>query len=429
MKRLLVIVLPLLLIVGCSQKPVEDSTLINKDGLMYLPDSDKPYTGEVFTNYSTGEKLYQGTYEDGLLLNYSYLNKDGSVKEPINYETTLVERDDFYYTKDTNKPYSGQVFSLYDDGKKKEEGTYKNGKPDGLWKEWYENGQKKYEGSFKDGFRNGFWSYWNEEGEKTSEINYKNGKKNGLRFYWWEYDNDKIMTEEIYKDGEIISDKEWYYNGNKEFEKSYKDGKPDGLWKEWYENGQKKYEGSFKDGFRNGFWTYWYENGQKEIEFSYKKIKPNGIWTYWDRNDGKRYSGKPVGLKDINEDWIPLNESYLIFKSDFSGYVFHHTSFKDKKVNGVSTYWFENGQKSQEITYKDGEKDGLETGWFENGKLKYKGNNISGKPEGNITYYYDTGQKMSEGTYSNGNLISEKCWDKLNNECECSKRGWYYGCK
>ena len=189
MKRLLVIVLPLLLIVGCSQKPVEDSTLINKDGLMYLPDSDKPYTGEVFTNYSTGEKLYQGTYEDGLLLNYSYLNKDGSVKEPINYETTLVERDDFYYTKDTNKPYSGQVFSLYDDGKKKEEGnlkdgkmisktewewygsgkkmkeeTYKDGKPDGLWTEWYKNGQKKYEGTYKDGERDGIRNDWYEDG-------------------------------------------------------------------------------------------------------------------------------------------------------------------------------------------------------------------------------------------------------------------------
>ena len=52
MKRLLLIGLPLLLIVGCS-KPVEDSTLINKDGLMYLPDSDSPYSGEVFINYSS----------------------------------------------------------------------------------------------------------------------------------------------------------------------------------------------------------------------------------------------------------------------------------------------------------------------------------------------------------------------------------------
>ena len=41
-------------------------------------------------------------------------------QEPINYETTLIEKGHLFYTKDTNKPYSGPVFSLYDDGKKKE---------------------------------------------------------------------------------------------------------------------------------------------------------------------------------------------------------------------------------------------------------------------------------------------------------------------
>ena len=43
----------------------------------------------------------------------------GCSEDPINYETKLVERDGVFYTKDTNKPYSGRVFSLYDDGKKK----------------------------------------------------------------------------------------------------------------------------------------------------------------------------------------------------------------------------------------------------------------------------------------------------------------------
>ena len=75
----------------------------------------------------------------------------GCSKEPINIETTLVYRDDVYYTKDTNKPYSGPVFSLYDDGKKKGEGTFKDGKVDGLATEWYENGQKSWEGTYKDG--------------------------------------------------------------------------------------------------------------------------------------------------------------------------------------------------------------------------------------------------------------------------------------
>ena len=197
MKRLLLIVLPLLLIVGCS-KPVEDSTLINKDGLMYLPESDKPYTGEVFTNYSTGEKLYQGTYQNGLLIEYSYLNKDGSVKEPVNGET-LIERSGLLYTVNGQKPYTGDVFELYRNGSKKYTGSIKGGKKNKLWTSWYENGQKKEEVIYKDGYKNGIF-----------------------------------IT--------------WYENGQMDWNETYKDGKEDGLSTRWYENGQKKYEGTWKNG-------------------------------------------------------------------------------------------------------------------------------------------------------------------------------------
>ena len=91
MKTKILFITLLLLIVGCS-KSVEDSTLIKKEGLMYLPDSDSPYSGEVFTNYDTGEKEYQGTYDNGLLVIYDFFNKDGTTKDPININTVLVKR-------------------------------------------------------------------------------------------------------------------------------------------------------------------------------------------------------------------------------------------------------------------------------------------------------------------------------------------------
>ena len=100
---------------------------------MYSNDSDKPYTGEVFKNYSTGEKFYQGTYEDGLLINFSYLNKDGSVKEPINYETTLLYKNGVYLSPSRNEPYSGMVFSLNLKGEYKCKGILYDGKILGLW--------------------------------------------------------------------------------------------------------------------------------------------------------------------------------------------------------------------------------------------------------------------------------------------------------
>lgn len=244
MKRLLLIVLPLLLIVSCS-KPVEDSTLVYKNGLMYTPDSDKPYTGEVFTNYSTGEKEYQGTYENGLLVQYSFLNKDGSIKEPVNYDETLNERDGVFYTKDTNKPYSGQVFSLYENGQKKEEGTYKDGNRYGFWTFWYENGQKKEKGNFIDSKEEGLWTLWYENGQKKGEGPFKKGQFDGLFTYWYE-------------------------NGQKRVEGPYKEGQGDGLITWWYDNGKKKKEGTVKDNKEEGLWTFWYENGQKKSEITLK---------------------------------------------------------------------------------------------------------------------------------------------------------------
>ena len=100
-KRLLLIVLPLLLIIGCS-KPLDDESLIDRGGVKYQQDSQKPY--------------------------------------------------------------SGKVFRIYKNGEKKLEGSYKDGKEDGVWTSWYENGQKKREGIFKDHSRVGKWTDFNENG-------------------------------------------------------------------------------------------------------------------------------------------------------------------------------------------------------------------------------------------------------------------------
>jgi|APSaa5957512535_1039671.scaffolds.fasta_scaffold25409_3 antitoxin component YwqK of YwqJK toxin-antitoxin module len=206
MKRLLLIVLPLLLIVGCSQKPVEDTTLINKDGLMYTPDSDKPYTGEVFNNYSTGEKEYQGTYENGLLVTYSYLNKDGSVKEPVNGET-LIDRSGLFYEVNGQKPYTGDVFELYRDGGRKYTGSLKGGKKDRLWTRWGRDGQKGYEETYKDGIKDGKSTTWYNNGQKKNESTYNSGFRYGLYTEWNE--NGLKVLEEEKEDGKMVSEEYW----------------------------------------------------------------------------------------------------------------------------------------------------------------------------------------------------------------------------
>jgi len=136
----------------------------------------------------------------------------GCSKEPINIETTLVERDGIFYTKDTNKPYSGPVFSLYEGGEKKSEGNIKDGKGDGKWTLWYENGQKKSEGKFEDDKKDGLWKDYYENGQLYLDRIYKDGKLEGL----WKsyYNNGQLKYEWNYKEGELISQKCWDEDGS-----------------------------------------------------------------------------------------------------------------------------------------------------------------------------------------------------------------------
>jgi len=266
MKKTLLTILSLLLIVGCSQKPVDETTLIEKDGVMYLPDSDSPYSGEVFTNYSSGEKEYQGTYENGLLVTYSYLNKDGSVKEPVNMET-LIDRGGNLFEINGQKPYTGDVFELYDNGNRKLSGILKGGKLVSRteW-DYYKNGQKKSEENFKDGKKDGKWSScYYENGQKHEEWTYKKGVLDGLYVIWYkngqkQYQVEYIDGKEIdsfdtwNEDGEIMVKNGtglniWFHeNGQKSVKTTFINGKKDGPSTQWYENGQKKYEGTYKDG-------------------------------------------------------------------------------------------------------------------------------------------------------------------------------------
>jgi hypothetical protein len=63
----------------------------------------------------------------------------------------LVERGGLLYEVNSDKPFSGEGVSYYSNGQKREEGTLKDGERDRKWTGWYENGQKSGEGTFKDG--------------------------------------------------------------------------------------------------------------------------------------------------------------------------------------------------------------------------------------------------------------------------------------
>ena len=107
-----------------------------------------------------------------------------SAPTPINYDEELTEINGIYYLKNTNKVYSGKFFTLFRDGVKKNEGTLKDGKLNGVYTFWYESGEKKGEVSFKNGKENGRNTLWYRNGQKLEEGIYNDGKRYGKRVFW-----------------------------------------------------------------------------------------------------------------------------------------------------------------------------------------------------------------------------------------------------
>ena len=123
------------------------------------------------------------SYENGNLKSITYHKETKTGTEKVKYEV-------YHYT-----------------GQKAAEGTYKDGKEDGLWTYWYENGQKRWEGTVKDGKRDGLWTYWYENGKKSSEITYEDGKEDKLWNYWhvdkecWDEDGNECECGQYWWEG------------------------------------------------------------------------------------------------------------------------------------------------------------------------------------------------------------------------------------
>ena len=133
MKRLLLIVLPLLLIVGCSK--VEGQQQL-------IPFVEKKENGSIEITY------YKKT-QNGI---------------------EMVKKEGYWRNgqKEFKKNYKdGELNGLYtwfhENGQKKTERTYKNGEYDGLETKWYSNGQKQEESTYKDG-KEISWKRWNQDG-------------------------------------------------------------------------------------------------------------------------------------------------------------------------------------------------------------------------------------------------------------------------
>ena len=161
-------------------KEVEAEFVSNEKGIVKL----KLKSGKVFE--VPANKLSK---EDNEFI--SSLDKP----EGVNYDE-LEERDNAHmYLKGSDTLYTGKAYELYENGVKKGEVNFKDGKIDGLGSQWYENGVKKQsEVNYKDGRLNGLVTGWHENGQKKGEVTYKDGEMISAK--WWNSKGEPVDSRE-----------------------------------------------------------------------------------------------------------------------------------------------------------------------------------------------------------------------------------------
>jgi len=158
----------------------------------------------------------------------------------------------------------------YENGQLQEEGNYKKGKKNGIWREYCENGQLKFDRIYQEG------DFISQKDENGNIIRTKD-KNNTVKVY---HTNGQLRRETVNVDKNIKRITTYSDSGSvlsKQIKIIELDGKERLYLKSFYQNGQVKLENlqvrpskpnhrGFRVSKYHGIWKEYYENGQLKIE-------------------------------------------------------------------------------------------------------------------------------------------------------------------
>jgi uncharacterized protein len=330
--------------------------------------------------------------EQGLAKEYS---KQGDIITLIEYKRGFVVDRMKINRRDANNLKQGKWFVFYDNGNVKQEGTYRDDKKDGYFKEFAENGDlisvTKYVNGEKQpdaqeiaklDVQNEYWP----NGKIRNSGTYRNGVAEGV---YREYDTTgRIVKSMIYSAGNIAGEgivKE--------------DGVKDGPWKEYYADGKLKAEGNYKDDKRVGEWKFYYPDGKVEEIGKFSSAgKMTGVWKWYFAS----------GQLLIEEEYVNGLKDGTHTEYDEEGKVVEEGDYVKGEEDGR---WFTiAGDYLERGTYRDGLRTGKWVSYYlvkkeNNGidsTLRYTGSFIDDNPDGKHTFYWENGKIKEEGQYING---------------------------
>ena len=253
-------------------------------------------------------------------------------------------------------------------------------KPLVMQREYYPNGKVRREASFRDGKREGVWREFDEDGNVIKSQTYKKGALVG----------EGIVGTDGKRRGEY---KEFYPDSTLRAEGLFIDGLRSGEWKFYYHDGKVQEVGTYKEGNPDGVWVWYHENGQKQIEEQFYKGQPNGPYKEYDAKGNLIVSGTYFdGMK--NGKW-----------TEQIGDMRTEGEYRNDKQVGEWTSYYDNGKMAFRGKFNAGYPDGEHFFYYPNGKLREIQMCSAGIKNGEWKKYLDTGELYFTITYKQGTEV------------------------
>lgn len=307
--------------------------------------------------------------------------------------------------------------------------TDANGLKQGKWKKLYNNGKVRYEGEFKDDKPMGTFHYYYEtgdlqatnnhlgNGEVATHIYHKNGKikakgifKQQMKDSLWQYfnDNELLVLEESYILDTLHGAQKTYYENKQLGEETHYDhGVKNGPWKKFFDNGKPWVDATYENGNLHGKFVMYNEDGKRKYQGNYHKGIRVGVWLIFNDNGS-------VKTQDVYENGVLKRQKYE--NGEFTEYYDNEIpksiyNYKAGKKQGEFQEFYNKGEWVEtEVPGKMGEPDQLmeqlegtqvkEKGWYNNDQLN-----------GKVTYYNEDGSVDRVEVWEDGAKVSTIDWE------------------
>lgn len=337
----------------------------------------------------------------------------GLLREIVTYRRGFVMTREALNRYDREGKKHGYWKTFFDDWSLHTECYYRHGLRDGFYKEYDEKGNLKKITKYVNDVEQVFepdmkplivqYEYY-PDGKVRREASFRDGKREGV---WREFDEEgNVVSSQTYKRGGLVSEgivgidgkrrgdyKEFYSDSTLRAEGLFIDGLRSGEWKFYYKNGKIQEIGTYREGEPDGAWTWYYDNGQVQIEEQFYRGSPNGPYKEYDSKgniivSGTYFDGMKAGR------WV-----------EQIGDMRTEGEYRNDKQVGEWVSYYDNGNLAFRGKFNAGYPDGEHLFYYESGKLREIQSYAAGVKHGDWKKYLETGELYFTVTYDQGKEV------------------------